>query len=151
VLPVKIPPVVVVMITAALMWLASHGAPWTCFSLPGRHLIAAGIGSVGVLVALIGIAAFRRARTTVDPTRPEAASSLVCTGIYAYTRNPMYLGFLLILAAWAVLLSNLVALALLPAFVLYLNRTQISFEEEALAARFGREFADYKSRVRRWL
>jgi protein-S-isoprenylcysteine O-methyltransferase Ste14 len=147
----RIPPVVVVMITAALMWLASRAAPWARFNLPGRHLIAGGLASAGVLVTLMGIAAFRRARTTVDPTRPEAASSLVRTGIYERTRNPMYLGFLLVLAAWAVLLSSLVAFALLPAFVVYLNRFQIASEETALAARFGREFADYKSGVRRWL
>jgi protein-S-isoprenylcysteine O-methyltransferase Ste14 len=148
---VKIPPVVLVLITAALMWLASHAAPWACFTLAGRPLIATGVASAGVLVASMGVAAFRRAKTTVDPTRPEAASSLVRTGIYTRTRNPMYLGFLLVLAAWAVLLSSLVAFAFLPAFVAYLNHFQISPEERALAARFGREFADYRSRVRRWI
>jgi protein-S-isoprenylcysteine O-methyltransferase Ste14 len=147
----KIPPVVVVAITAALMWLAARAAPWACFDLAGRHVIAAGLAGAGVLIASMGVAAFRRARTTVDPTRPEAASSLVRTGIYARTRNPMYLGLLLVLAAWAVFLSSLVAFAFLPAFVGYLNHFQISPEERALAARFGREFADYRSRVRRWL
>ena len=67
------------------------------------------------------------------------------------TRNPMYLGFLLVLLGWAIYLSNVLAFLLLPAFILYMNRFQIYPEEKALASLFGEEFASYKSRVRRWL
>ena len=63
----------------------------------------------------------------------------------------MYLGLLLVLLGWAIHLSNALAVLLLPALILYMNRFQIVPEERALATRFGQEFAAYKSRVRRWL
>jgi protein-S-isoprenylcysteine O-methyltransferase Ste14 len=63
----------------------------------------------------------------------------------------MYLGSLLIMLGWAIHLSNVLAFLLLPAFILYMNRFQITPEERALAALFGQEFAAYKSRTRRWL
>ena len=92
-----------------------------------------------------------RAGTTVNPIKPETAGSLVVSGIYRRTRNPMYLGFLLGLAGWAVFLSNALAFIFLPVFVLYLNRFQIRREERALASVFGKDFAAYQSKVRRWL
>jgi protein-S-isoprenylcysteine O-methyltransferase Ste14 len=97
------------------------------------------------------VVSFRRAKTTVNPMTPDAASSLVVSGIYRYTRNPMYLGFLLILTGWAALLSNMLALAVLPAFVVFMNRFQISPEERVLASLFPVDYAEYRARVRRWL
>jgi protein-S-isoprenylcysteine O-methyltransferase Ste14 len=97
------------------------------------------------------VVSFRRARTTVNPTKPESSSVLVDSGIYRLTRNPMYLGFSLGLSGWAVMLSNMFAFLLLPIFILYMDRFQIEPEEKALAAIFGRQFAVYKTRVRRWL
>ncbi|WP_422879670.1 methyltransferase family protein [Noviherbaspirillum cavernae] len=94
---------------------------------------------------------FRRASTTVNPVSPGAATSLVSAGIYAFTRNPMYLGFLLGLSGWAVYLSNAAAFLALPFFVLYLNRFQIAPEERALQTLFGGEFSAYRGRVRRWI
>jgi protein-S-isoprenylcysteine O-methyltransferase Ste14 len=76
---------------------------------------------------------------------------MVTSGIYRLSRNPMYLGFLFGLTGWAIFLSHVLALALLPAFVAYMNRFQISSEEQALAARFGAEFVAYKDSVGRWL
>jgi len=75
----------------------------------------------------------------------------VTSGIYRYTRNPMYLGLLLILLGWAVFLANIVAFIFLPAFIAYLNRFQIRPEEKAMASLFGQDFANYRSKVRRWL
>jgi protein-S-isoprenylcysteine O-methyltransferase Ste14 len=110
------------------------------------------------VIALAGIAlrarvtSFRRAQTTVDPTRPAKASALVVGGVYRLSRNPMYLGFLLLLLAWGVYLSHLPSLLLAPlAFVLYLNRFQITPEERALESLFGDEYRAYKREVRRWL
>jgi protein-S-isoprenylcysteine O-methyltransferase Ste14 len=87
----------------------------------------------------------------VDPRTPAAASSLVVGGIYRVTRNPMYLGFLLVLLALALYLGTLTAFVVLPLFVVYLNEFQIKPEESALRARFGSAFDSYASRVRRWL
>jgi protein-S-isoprenylcysteine O-methyltransferase Ste14 len=73
------------------------------------------------------------------------------SGIYRLTRNPMYLGFLSVLFAWAIFLSNALAFVFLPVFVLYMNRFQIKPEEKALRALFGPQFVMYTARVRRWL
>jgi len=102
-------------------------------------------------VAVAGVLEFRRARTTVNPTTPQAATSMVRSGIYRHTRNPMYLGMLLVLAAWAAWLANPAALAVLPAFFLYMNRFQIEPEERILAGLFAGEFDAYRRSVRRWL
>ncbi len=107
--------------------------------------------SRGLLVALAGVREFRRARTTLHPQQPEAASSVVRSGIYARSRNPMYLGMLLVLVAWGAWLANLASLALAAAFVPYLNRFQIEPEERAMARNFGAAYEEYRRQVRRWL
>jgi protein-S-isoprenylcysteine O-methyltransferase Ste14 len=150
-LELKVPPVVVALVTAALMGIVARAGPGFRWSLPARGLLATGLALVGLLVGAMGVAAFRRARTTVNPMTPGASSSLVRSGIYRLTRNPMYLGIALTLLGWGVFLSNALALCLPAGFVLYMNRFQIGPEERALAARFGDEFAAYSSRVRRWL
>jgi len=151
VLKLKIPPPLVAFVVGVAMWLAAWAAPSCAFVLPSHRILAACIALVGVATGITGVASFRRAGTTVNPMRPERASSLVISGIYSLTRNPMYLGLLLVLLAWAVFLSNAIAFIALPAFILYMNRFQIGPEETALASVFGPEFAAYKSRVRRWL
>lgn len=134
-----------------LMWLATRWAPALTFAIPQRGWIVAGVALVGALIAVAGVISFRRAHTTVNPTKPATASALVVSGIYKYTRNPMYLGFASILLALAVFFSNALALVVIPVFVAYLNRFQILPEERALASLFPDDFAAYKARVRRWL
>jgi protein-S-isoprenylcysteine O-methyltransferase Ste14 len=151
VLELKIPPAVLVAFTGALMWLASIATSATAFVIPGRSWGATILMLTGVIVSGLGVASFRRAQTTVNPMKPASASVLVDGGIYRLTRNPMYLGFLVVLLGWAIFLSNGGAFLLLPAFVYYMNRFQIKPEEKALVALFGQTFAAYKTRVRRWL
>ncbi len=133
------------------MWGSSRVAP--LLQLPGalRLSAAAGISLVGIGFSAAGVLAFRRARTTVNPTKPESASSLVSSGVYRITRNPMYVGLSCVLVAWAVFLSSAWALLGPVAFVLYIGRFQIGPEERALAKRFGSEYVDYQAKVRRWL
>ena len=150
-LELKVPPPVVAVFMAGLSWLASRAAPTLGFVLPHRNVVVIALFVTGVCVALLGIASFRRARTTVNPLKPEKASALVMSGIYRYTRNPMYLGLLLALLGWAFFLANALAFVCLPAFILYMNRFQIAPEERVLAAMFGQEFMAYVSKVRRWL
>jgi protein-S-isoprenylcysteine O-methyltransferase Ste14 len=151
ILKLKLPPPVVALTAAALMWLLARAVPGMNFAIPARRLLAACIAVAGVLTAIAGIAQFRRAQTTVNPLRPETASTLVVSGIYTRTRNPMYLGLLMLLISWALVLCNALSILVLPAFVLFMNRFQIKPEEGALAALFGDDFSRYKSRVRRWL
>lgn len=147
----KVPPVALVTIVASLMWFASWKAPAFDFTLPANAVCSVGLVLVGALTCLAGVLSFQRAKTTVNPKKPDSASALVSSGIYKYSRNPMYLGFVLILLAWALLLSNALALLLLPAFVLYMNRFQIRPEERALHSLFGQDYTEYQAGVRRWL
>jgi len=150
-LELRVVPVALVGIVAALMWCAASVTPALDLSFPANRLASATLALLGAAVCLSGIASFRRARTTVNPTRPGSASSLVVSGVYQYTRHPMYLGFLLLLLGWAAFLSNLAPFALLPVFVAYLNRFQIEPEERALGSLFAGEYQAYQARVRRWI
>src|SRR5664279_3386787 len=98
---------------------------------------ALAIAAVGAAFSVGGVIAFRRAKTTVNPMKPEAASSLVSSGVYRATRNPMYVGLLLVLVAWAVFLSSFLALLGPLAFIACIGRFQITPEERVLSALFG--------------
>ncbi len=150
-LELKVPPPVVALVVAALMWLLSRAAPALNFEFSAGSLIGSVLALMGIGTAVAGAVTFARAKTTLNPTTPQAATSLVSGGIYRVTRNPMYLGLLLILTAWALYLSNVLPFLLLPVFIVYINRFQIAPEERALSSLFGREFAAYQSRVRRWI
>lgn len=138
------------LVTAALMWGIARFGPQLPVADTARGLVAVLLLAAGLAVAIAGVLHFRRARTTVNPLRPEQATSMVTNGVYRWSRNPMYLGMLLVLAAWAAWLGSLLALAGLPLFVAYMARFQIVPEERALAARFPDEFARYARSVRRW-
>lgn len=150
-LELKIPPVAIVLIVAALMWLISAAVPEFTLSFPGRSFVSGFLVFVGITVTILGVFSFRRAKTTLNPMRPDSTSSLVVEGVYKVTRNPMYLGFLLVLLGWAVFLSNPLSYTFIPAFVVYMNRFQIAPEEKALEAVFQDIFRAYKAKVRRWL
>src|SRR5690554_3959289 len=131
---------------ALTAWLMPMG-PWHFTDATG---LALGLFIAGLLIALAGVIGFRRARTTVNPMQPETSRVLVQTGIYRFTRNPMYLGFLLMLAGYGVWLANLPALVWLIGYVLYLTQFQIIPEERWLSQKFGADFQYYRERVRRW-
>jgi protein-S-isoprenylcysteine O-methyltransferase Ste14 len=150
-LELKIPPLALVLIAGTAMWFAARAFPALAWPFPFRDLIAALLALAGMAVAILGVLSFRRAGTTVNPTRPQSTSSLVSTGIYRYSRNPMYLGFLLALLGWATHLASLPALVIVTAFVAYMDRFQIGPEERALCAMFGDEFIAYTRKVRRWI
>ena len=120
-------------------------------TLPGHVVLAVLLAAVGLVICVAGVVQFRRAKTTVNPLTPETTTAMVTSGIYRFSRNPMYLGFLLALTGWAVFLSHVLVFVFLPLFVVYMNRFQIIREERALAAKFGRHFTDYRGSVRRWL
>ena len=150
-LELKIPPPLVALIVAILMWLSTLLVAPFVLPMSVRIIVAAAFAIAGVGLAVTGIRAFSRAKTTHNPTTPDAASSLVIGGIYRYTRNPMYLGLLMVLLGWALFLANGVALLFAPAFVLYINRLQIAPEERSLLSLFAQDYASYRNRVRRWI
>jgi protein-S-isoprenylcysteine O-methyltransferase Ste14 len=150
-LELKVPPLVLVLVLAGAMWFAAMQLPSLAITLPWRHGLAVTISGVGILFILAGVYVFQKAKTTVNPTTPAAASSVVTSGVYRFSRNPMYIGFLLALIGWATFLSHTLPFLLLLVYVAYMNRFQISPEERALSAKFGDEYEAYKQAVRRWL
>jgi protein-S-isoprenylcysteine O-methyltransferase Ste14 len=150
-LELKIPPPAVALFLALLMWFTSSVTPSLEVPFEVRVATAVALACIGQSISITGMVAFRRAKTTINPMKASAASSLVSNSVYRFTRNPMYLGLLLTLLAWAAFLSNPLAVLWGPVFVLYVNRFQITPEERVLSSLFGAEYAAYRNRVRRWL
>ncbi len=150
-LELKVPPVALALLFAAMMWLISTYEASLAFLLPWRGAIGLLFCCVGAAISLAGVRAFRRVKTTVNPITPEATTAMVTSGPYRFSRNAMYLGLLVVLIGWAIFLSHLLAFALLPLFVLYMNRFQIIPEERELSAKFPHQFTAYKDAVRRWV
>ena len=147
----KIPPVLQVLIFTLLMWLISLALPG--LSLPSQYKLATitALIVIAAFFAISGMVCFRKAKTTVNPFRLDLSSSLVTSGIYTRSRNPMYVGLLFLLMAWGVFLSNLYSLALTFAFIMCMNHFQVRLEEKALESIFGEDYLHYKTRARRWL
>jgi protein-S-isoprenylcysteine O-methyltransferase Ste14 len=150
-LALKVPPVAQVIITAAAMYGVSKMVPALTFSLNGSTALAVGLGVMGMSLGVMGVTQFRKAQTTPNPQALEKVSSLVTSGIYRYSRNPMYLGLVLILLGWAFYLSHFLAFVLLPVFILYMTRFQIQPEEQMMARKFGKTYQAYLNKVRRWI
>lgn len=150
-LELKVPPVIQMAISAGLMWILETLLPALSIEFFASSLIALVLASIGVVFAILGVLAFRSAGTTVDPRIPDQSSSLVTKGVYRISRNPMYVGFLLILVGWGVFLSNFISFLLLPLFVMYMNRFQITPEERYMREKFGHEYRQYAAAVRRWI
>ena len=150
-LALKVPPVAQVIITAAAMYGVSKMVPALTFSLNGSTALAVGLGVMGMSLGVMGVTQFRKAQTTPNPQALEKVSSLVTSGIYRYSRNPMYLGLVLILLGWAFYLSHFLAFVLLPVFILYMTRFQIQPEEQMMARTFGKTYQAYLNKVRRWI
>jgi protein-S-isoprenylcysteine O-methyltransferase Ste14 len=150
-LELKIPPLLLTALFGGAMYGTAMATPTLSITLPGAGYLAIALGLAGCLVAGAAVVEFRRHGTTVNPLSPGQSDSIVRTGVYALSRNPMYLGFLLWLGGLSALLSNPATLGGLPAFVLYMNRFQIVPEERVLLANFGEQFEHYMATVRRWV
>ena len=116
-----------------------------------RVVAAIAIALAGIAFSIAGVAALRRAKTTPNPLKPRTTSSLVTSGVYRFTRNPMYVGLALGLLGWAVFLSSAWSLLGPLVFILYMTRFQIVPEERALSGIFGAAYSDFQARVCRWL
>ena len=145
----NIPPLAQLAFCMVMASLLAAFVPLAAFETP-TWLIAA-TATVGALFLLPAVLSFIRHKTTVNPQSPELASTLVTDGIYNVTRNPMYVGMLIMLIAFALWLGAVVAVLAVVAFFLTIDRIQIRGEEEALIRTFGKPFEDYVARVPRWL
>ncbi len=141
----------VALLVALLMWGGSRVAPPWTMPAPFLRPLAIALICLALAVDLAALREFRRARTTVSPLSPESASTLVRSGVYRWSRNPMYVGLTLLLGAWSLWLGSVWALLGPVALVLYLSRFQIAPEERVLSAKFGADYEAYRAAVRRWL
>ncbi len=147
----RIPPPIVALLAAALMWAIARDAPPIAMDNTLRLGLVGVLVVVGVLLIRSGFRAFGQAKTTYNPIHIEAASALVTSGIYQYTRNPMYLGLTTFLLAWAAYLAVPWTLLGLLAFLLFITRFQIIPEERVLLRKFGDAYTAYQRQVRRWI
>ncbi len=146
----KVPPVIVLFTFGLAMYLLDRLLPFGEFDFFGRTYLKAFLLCGAVLISLIALAQFYISKTTVDPTKPNTSSQLVANGIYAYTRNPMYLAMLLLLLGLGIHLGNAFNILLAAGFVAYMNHFQIIPEERALLKIFGKDYQRYLVEVRRW-
>ncbi|MER3376720.1 MAG: isoprenylcysteine carboxylmethyltransferase family protein [Allomuricauda sp.] len=144
------PPVFVMIIFGGLMYALAKFLPVGDFDFFGRRELAYFLFGLGFLVILVSLIQFGRQHTTTDPLRLEKANSLVTNGIYKYSRNPMYLGMLLFLLAFGLMLGNAFNTLLAAGFVYWMNHFQIKPEEEVLLEKFGQEYSVYCKLTRRW-
>ena len=150
-LELKINPPLQMLISVALMYGIAHTLPLSAmlqehkWSLVGICLV------IGLLFNITGGVSFRSEQTTGNPSKPETTSSLVTSGIYRFTRNPMYVGLLFLLLAWGIYLGSFFSMLVIPLFQQYMTRFQIIPEERALETLFTDQFPHYRSQVRRWL
>ena len=146
-----IPPPVLGLACAGTMWMASRLVHGASFVIAGQKTVAALLSIVGLAIELLSSGLFFRAKTTVNPMRPQNTTQLVMRGPYRFSRNPMYLGLAVLLSGWGVWLGNFLALTLIGFFVWYITEFQIKPEEAALREKFGEDYDAYCVRVRRWI
>jgi protein-S-isoprenylcysteine O-methyltransferase Ste14 len=133
------------------MWVLNRYWPLLMIIPKPWNWLGWGVMALAPIAPVAAVSQFRRAHTTVNPHKPETATSLVTTGVYAWTRNPMYLGFSILLVGWAIKLGALSPLAGPLLFIWLIQYVQIRPEEHALRMRFGKDYRQYCYRVNRWL
>tara|TARA_B100000524_G_scaffold166663_1_gene85143 strand:+ start:30 stop:476 length:447 start_codon:yes stop_codon:yes gene_type:complete len=145
----KIPPPILALVMIVLIYLSSFFIESTTFNYQG---------SLSVLVLILGLACaipsfklFARYKTTISPLKPSDATALVTEGMYRYSRNPMYLGLLLLTIASTIWFGTWFGIIINILFIFLINFLQIIPEEEALLEIFGEEYEEYKKNVRRWI
>lgn len=142
------PPIVTLAFILLSFWLTSY-LPKLVFNYQG--LLSVLMILIGLTIMVIAVKTFKKNETTLNPLSPREASYLVTNGIFSYTRNPMYLGMIIILLGVTIYNGVYIGIIILPCFVLYLTEFQIKPEEEAMEEIFAGDYTDYLKRVRRWL
>jgi len=150
-LQLKIPPPVYLLLFAGLMWLVDHFVPWGGVIESPWNTIGIVLVAAAILLDIVSLGLFFRARTTFNPIKPENTRELVTVGSYRLTRNPMYLGMVVILTGWGIWLGSILPFLLIPLFMVVLTYQQILPEERILEEKFGETYLKYKRNVRRWL
>ncbi len=150
-LELRVPPIAVFLLVLLLMYVLKGLIPSFTVTVPFVKLVVIGLTLLSVYIGFAGVYEFRKVKTTVNPVKPENASTVVNTGVFAYTRNPMYVALLLLIIALGLWWQHLSVILCGALFVSYMNRYQIKPEEQVLERLFGEEYLKYKNRVRRWI
>ena len=144
----KIPPPIVTLLCIVIIYLFESQIE---YSEPDLKAVGIIFLILGLIIIFSAVLKFIKIKTTVDPTRPHKTSNLVINGIYKITRNPMYLGMLFLIMAYAVYNNNVMGCIIIPIFIFYINKFQIEPEEIEMRKKFGESFENYCKKVNRWL
>ena len=147
----RIPPPILMILAALLMWALDHWMPLAQWIIAPWNRLGGLVAAVGIAIDLAALVRFRKAATTVNPLDPSKASRLVTDGVFRISRNPMYLGLLLLLIGWAVWLGSVSPWLVLPLYVVVITLVQIIPEEQALSRNFGEQYLSYRQSVARWI
>ncbi len=150
-LELKIIPPLVTLIAGLLMWIITKFFPTIIIIPQYKNFLAVIIAILGLILMALAALSLFRAKTTINPMKPQNSSNLVTSGIYKFSRNPIYLADLLFLLAFALFLNNLLSLIFIIGFYLYMNKFQIIPEERFLEEKFGETYLKYKQKTRRWI
>lgn len=150
-LTLKIPPLVQLLVVALVMWLAARFLDTGETYSTWQGLLFILLLAAGVTIICVAMITLYKMGTTIDPRDPSQTSTLVSVGIFSYSRNPIYLGLLLILIAWNIHLYSFYACVGLPLFIWLITKLQIIPEEQQMGAKFGVDYFHYCERVRRWI
>ncbi|HHF2881076.1 isoprenylcysteine carboxylmethyltransferase family protein [Vibrio antiquarius] len=150
-LELKVPPVAVFLLVILLMYGLTVLVPSLNISVPFVEVVVGGLTLLSGYMGIAGVYEFHKVKTTVNPVKPDTASSVVRTGVFSFSRNPMYMALLLLIIAIGLWWQHLSVVLCSIVFVSYMNRFQIKPEERVLERLFGEEYVDYKNHVRRWI
>ena len=145
----KIPPPILALIMIAIIYLSSFIVETFTFSY--QTVLSVLVVVVGLGCALPSFRLFAKNKTTISPFTPSETTALVTAGMYRYSRNPMYLGLVLLNIAATIFFGTWFGIIIAATFIFLLNLLQIIPEEEALLDIFGEEYIEYKKKVRRWI
>ena len=150
-LELKVPPVAVFLLVILLMYGMTVLVPSLNISVPFVEVVVGGLTLLSGYMGIAGVYEFHKVKTTVNPVKPDTASSVVRTGVFSFSRNPMYMALLLLIIAIGLWWQHLSVVLCGVVFVSYMNRFQIKPEERVLERLCGEEYVDYKNHVRRWI
>ena len=145
----KIPPLIIVVFFLVLIFFLKNLLEVFAFSY--QIYVSFFFLCLAVSFFLTGIIEFKKQKTTLNPLMPEESTTLVKTGVFKFSRNPIYLSLLNLLIAFSIYLGSFLGLFIIPLFVIYMNLFQIEPEEKAMLKLYGKEFENYCSKVRRWI
>ena len=145
----KIPPPIVTFFFGLCIYFSQEYFPE--FNLEFLTMLSFIFYFAGLTVLILAVGMFKKQNTTVNPIKIENASSLVTSGIFKYSRNPMYLGMVIILFGLALMFNLVGGILFVFLFMIYITKFQIRPEEEVMERLFGEDFIKYKHKVRMWL